>query len=67
MESFEFIKKSGAWISITDDFKDLLSENKLEFPEKIQGMNKVFKYIEDNPDLCNFLFNYFKKYIQEMS
>ena len=67
LESFEFIKKSGAWISITDDFKDLLSENKLEFPEKIQGMNKVFKYIEDNPDLCNFLFNYFKKYIQEMS
>ena len=67
LESFEFIKKSGAWISITDDFKDLLLENKLEFPEKIQGMNKVFKYIEDNPTISNFLFDYFKKYIQEIS
>ena len=67
LEAYSFIKKSGAWISATEDFKELLTGTSFEFPEKIQGMNNLFKYIETNPDLTKYLFEFFKKDIQELS
>ena len=67
LEAYSFIKKSGACISITDDFKELLAETSFEFPEKIQGMNNLFKHIESNRELTNYLFEYFKKDIAELA
>jgi RecA/RadA recombinase len=61
--AWEFMQKKGAWIKPTEDFLDLLKENKFDFPEKIQGDNNLFKIIEDDKDLCEFLINYFKEQI----
>ena len=61
--AWEFVEKKGSWIKPTEDFKDLLKENKLDFPEQIQGDNNLFKTLDENSKLCNFLIKYFKKEI----
>ena len=61
--AWEFVEKKGAWIKATDDFKELLKAQELEFPEKIQGDNNLFKTIEENKELCLFLIDYFKEQI----
>ncbi len=61
--AWEFLEKKGAWIKATEDFKELLEEQKLTFPDKVQGDNKLFKLIEGDKDLCSFLINYFKQQI----
>jgi RecA/RadA recombinase len=60
---WEFINKKMSWITITEEFKELLAENNLELPEKIQGNENLFKLIEENKDLLSFLISYFKKTI----
>ena len=65
--AWEFISKKGYWIKITDEFADIIKENKLNFPEKIQGDNNVFKAIEQDSDLSAFLVNYFKNAIGELT
>jgi hypothetical protein len=52
-----------SWISVTEEFKELLAENGLELPEKIQGNDNLFKTIEENKELLSFLISYFKKTI----
>ena len=61
LEAWEFIKKAGAWISITEDFREVLSEGGFSLPEKVQGENKLFSLIEDDSALCQYLVAYFKK------
>ena len=61
--AWEFLEKKGAWIKPSDDFKELLATKDLEFPDKIQGDNNLFKTIEENEDLCLFLIDYFKEQI----
>lgn len=65
--AWEFIKKRGSWIQTTEDFQEMLKENKLEFPEKVQGENNLFKAIEDDKDLALFLVKYFKEAIGELT
>jgi len=60
---WEFINKKMSWITVTEEFKELLAENNLELPEKIQGNDNLFKLIEENKDLLSFLTSYFKKTI----
>jgi RecA/RadA recombinase len=60
---WEFINKKTSWITVTEEFKELLAENNLELPEKIQGNDNLFKTIEENKDLLSFLISYFKKTI----
>lgn len=60
---WEFINKKMSWITITEEFKELLAENNLELPEKIQGNDNLFKLIEENKELLSFLTSYFKKTI----
>ncbi len=60
---WEFIHKKTSWITITEEFKELLAENSLELPEKIQGNDNLFKLIEENKQLLSFLICYFKKTI----
>ena len=70
------INRSGAWYTISscvdnaDDplIKSWLLENNIEEkPEviakafKFQGMEKLVKFLEDNPDICNFLYDEIKE------
>ena len=63
--AWEFVEKKGAWIKPTEDFKELLEENNLDFPEQIQGDNNLFKTLDQDEDLCKFLINYFGEQIAE--
>ena len=65
--AWEFIEKRGAWIKPVEEFKELLVENGFDFPETIQGDNNLFKIIEDDNKLCEFLVNYFKASINNLN
>mgnify|MGYP003120972320 FL=1 len=60
---WEFVHKRGAWITADESFLDLIKENELDFPEKIQGEAKLSKLLEDTPALSQFLIKYFKDII----
>jgi len=57
---WEYIHKRGAWITADESFLQLIQENSLEFPEKIQGEPKLSRLLEDDPRLSKFLVKYFK-------
>jgi len=56
-----FAKKSGAWIAFD---KALIDEIKKEIDqdlaEKIQGMEQLRTFLEENSKICEYLFNKFK-------
>jgi hypothetical protein len=56
-----FAKKSGAWITfdqgLIKDVKEDINEN---MPEKIQGMDQFRTFLEENNNVCTYLFNKFK-------
>ena len=60
---WEFVHKRGAWITADDSFLELMEENGLEFPEKIQGEAKLSKLLEEDSSLSKFLIKYFKDII----
>ena len=62
---WEYIHKRGAWITADESFLELLKENNLEFPEKIQGEPKLSKLLEEDKELSKFLVTYFKQIICE--
>ena len=63
--AWEFVVKRGAWIAADESFLELMNENGLEFPDKIQGEGKLSKLLEDDSELSNFLVKYFKDIICE--
>jgi hypothetical protein len=54
-------KKGAGWIEFDEDFLSMLSEEEVEFPEKIQGENQLSKFLDENETTKNFLLNYFRK------
>lgn len=62
-----YITKKGAWISIEQDFVDMLSKKKFEFPEKVQGEPKLNTLLESDPKLMSFLIDHFKEMIYKQS
>jgi hypothetical protein len=65
--AWEFLQKKGAWINPVEEFQQMLNENGFDFPEKVHGDANLFKIIEDDEKLCNFLINYFTKSISDLS
>ena len=64
---FAMISRSGAWYTMTtcvdnqEDpvIKSWILENEVEDVEKafkFQGMEKVVKFLEDNPNICDFIY-----------
>jgi hypothetical protein len=54
-------KKAGAWISFDKDLiQEILSETSKELPEKIQGLEQLRSFLEENDIICKYLFNKFK-------
>jgi RecA/RadA recombinase len=56
-----FAKKAGAWINFDADLiKEINKDTKLTMPEKIQGMDQLRTFLEENKEICSYLFNKFK-------
>lgn len=61
-----FAKKSGAWINFDQGLiKDIKEDTNLDVPEKIQGMEQLRNYLENNPLVCTYLFNKFKSILSK--
>jgi RecA/RadA recombinase len=56
---WEMVTRSGAWYYISEDFAKLLKDKGFEAPEKFQGENAVFSWVESNSELIKFLHGYF--------
>ena len=63
---WEFVTKKGAWITIGEEFKELVADIVQDLPEKVQGEANLFKMVEENEALSKFLINYFKSNIGEL-
>ena len=63
---WEFVTKKGAWITIGEEFKELVADVAQDLPEKVQGEANLFKMVEENESLSEFLINYFKSNIGEL-
>lgn len=56
-----FAKKSGAWIVFDSGLiKNIQDDIKKDFPEKIQGMDQLRTFLEENQEICTYLFDKFK-------
>jgi RecA/RadA recombinase len=56
-----FAKKSGAWIAFDKNLIDeVKKETSQDLPEKIQGMEQLRTLLEENQEICSYLFNKFK-------
>lgn len=56
---WEMVTRSGAWYYLSEDFISMLKENSIEAPEKFQGENAIFEFVESNPNLVKLLHKYF--------
>lgn len=60
-----YINKKGAWISVEEDFVELLKKEGHEFPAKLHGEPKLNDLLEANPDLIQFLIKHFSEIIYQ--
>jgi len=58
---YEFVTKAGAWIKVSPDIVEELASNKIDIPEKFQGKNGLFNFLEDNQAVTNYFYNKFKE------
>jgi len=59
-------KKSGAWITFDSGLiKDVKEDIDKDFPEKIQGMDQLRTFLENNQEICNYLFTKFKSILSK--
>lgn len=56
--SWEQIEKKGAWFKMAATLRDEIKENTgVEIPEQIQGIDNLYKTLEDNKKASDYLFN----------
>jgi RecA/RadA recombinase len=56
--SWEQIEKKGAWFKMAATLRDEIKENTgVEIPEQIQGIDNLYKALEDNKKASDYLFN----------
>lgn len=61
-----FAKKSGAWINFDQGLiKDIKEDIDQNMPEKIQGMDQLRTFLEENNKICIYLFNKFKSILSK--
>jgi RecA/RadA recombinase len=56
--SWEQIEKKGAWFNFIPALREEIKTNTgVEIPELMQGLNAVYKMLEDNKDVTSYLYN----------
>jgi len=57
MKNWGFFEQKGAWISIDSDLLVKLKDEGFEFPEKVQGEQKILDILEKDVKMLNFFYN----------
>jgi RecA/RadA recombinase len=52
---WELIKKSGSWFNISDELKKIYSDEGVTIPDKFQGQDAVFNFIESHEKVVKVL------------
>mgnify|MGYP003115294196 FL=1 len=60
MSQWEFIESKGAWITVADPLIEELKKEGLDMQQKHQGADNFAKYLEENSDICDYLFKKFR-------
>lgn len=56
MVGWSMLEKSASWLKINEKYRDEIKEaTGFEFPDKIQGIDKVYALLEGQPDVVKFL------------
>jgi len=63
---WEFIHRKGAWIAMDPELLNLIKEQKLEMPDKIQGEPKLNALLEEDASLRTFLIKYFQEMLSSL-
>ena len=64
MLGWEMISKAGAWLRFSDEIRaEVREKTGVEIPEKIQGLDNVYKLLEDDKALTDYLFAKFLKLV----
>jgi len=64
--AFDMAKKSGAWVSVSDDLiEEIKNELSLEMPKQHQGIDNFKKFFEDNEEIGKYLFNKFREVLKK--
>lgn len=61
--AFQLITRSGAWFMFSDSIIEEAKNNNVELIPKIQGLNKLYTYVEEDKEVFNFLYNFIKQRI----
>jgi RecA/RadA recombinase len=57
--TWELVSRSGAWYYTSDELRELAKGSGTELPEKFQGENSLFQFIESDEKLTKTLHKYF--------
>jgi len=57
MKNWGFFEQKGAWISVDSDLLLKLKDKGFEFPEKVQGEQKILDILEKDLKMLNFFYN----------
>ena len=58
---YEQLARSGAWCKFTEDIIAQAKKDGIEIKQQHQGLNGVYQYVEDNPEICEWLYDNFMK------
>ena len=61
--SWGFFSKSGSWFAVEEELAEYIKSGGFEFPDKIQGMNKIYTILEDSEKLTLHLRKFVEKNI----
>jgi hypothetical protein len=61
--SWGFFSKSGSWFAVEEELSEYIKSGGFEFPDKIQGMNKIYTILEDSEKLTLHLRKFVEKNI----
>lgn len=64
MVGWSMLEKSGSWLKVNEKLREEIKESTgIEFPDKIQGMEKVYTLLEGQPEVTKFLYKKFSSLI----
>lgn len=63
--SFDIYKKSGSWFALNDKHPIVAEakEDGIEFKEKVQGLNSLYEYVENDRKVFEWLYAKFRKLV----
>lgn len=57
LKNWGFLEQKGAWISVDEELLNNLKKEGFDFPEKVQGEQKLLDFLESDLKIRNYLYN----------